>query len=336
MSEVERGTSKDKYLTGNGKRTVVDQKSGLPPLRTPPTQKRLFTLANGRKVEARYVVVPGSEVSDKTLVHELNPRNQEAVDDLSTRDILPLIKESGVTTEAIAVCRDGKYYLVEGSRRRYCCIKCSADLPLWSFDEEISREDAACIVNAAQTAKRFSYREMGMKYLEIMENKKFKTNDELASYLNIGIESIRKRIQAAKVDKELIRIFPDCEGIPNTYYSKLAKIEKTAKNNSIPLTELTSEVGAEDNKINNINDIEEVQKSILTGLLSVISILCNDAQKPSKWTVSDIAEFDDKDTYARIKKSTDGQKVSFEFKRINQSTINEIERLIKVSINKAK
>jgi hypothetical protein len=35
MSEVERGTSKDKYLTGNSKRTVVDQKSGLPPLRTP-------------------------------------------------------------------------------------------------------------------------------------------------------------------------------------------------------------------------------------------------------------------------------------------------------------
>ena len=68
----------------------------------------------------------------------------------------------------------------------------------------------------------------------------------------------------------------------------------------------------------------------------MLSILCNDAQKPSKWTVSDIAEFDDKDTYARIKKSTDGQKVSFEFKRINQSTINEIERLIKVSINKAK
>lgn len=29
MSEVERGTSKDKYLTGNGKRTVVDQKAGF-------------------------------------------------------------------------------------------------------------------------------------------------------------------------------------------------------------------------------------------------------------------------------------------------------------------
>ena len=58
----------------------------------------------------------------------------------------------------------------------------------------------------------FSYREVGIKYLEIMKNKGFKTNEELASYLNIGIESIRKRIQAAKISKELIRIFPDSEG----------------------------------------------------------------------------------------------------------------------------
>ncbi|HBZ3951562.1 ParB family protein [Klebsiella pneumoniae] len=336
MSDVERGTSKDKYLTGNSKRTFVDQKSGLPPLRTSPTQKRLFTLANGRKVEARYVVVPGSEVANKTLVHELNPRNQEAVDDLSTREILPLIKENGVTTEAIAVYRDGQFYLIEGSRRRFSCIKCSVDLPLWAFDVEVSREDVDCIVNAAQTAKRFSYREVGIKYLEIMKNKGFKTNEELASYLNIGIESIRKRIQAAKISKELIRIFPDSEGIPNTYYSKLARIEKTANANNIPLTELTSEVGADDNKITNINDIEEVQKSILDGLHSVLSILCNDVNKPQKWTVTDIAAFDNKDTYARVKRSADGQKVSFEFKRIGQSTINEIERLIKVSISKAK
>lgn len=62
MSDVERGTSKDKYLTGTSKRTFVDQKSGLPPLRTSPTQKRLFTLANGRKVEARYVVVPAQKL----------------------------------------------------------------------------------------------------------------------------------------------------------------------------------------------------------------------------------------------------------------------------------
>ncbi|MBL1875126.1 peptide transporter, partial [Klebsiella pneumoniae] len=38
----------------------------------------------------------------------------------------------------------------------------------------------------------------------------------------------------------------------------------------------------------------------------------------------------------RVRKSQDGQKVSFEFKRISQSTINEIERLIKVSIGKSK
>ncbi|XAN36136.1 hypothetical protein AAIZ32_00005 (plasmid) [Klebsiella pneumoniae] len=65
----------------------------------------------------------------------------------------------------------------------------------------------------------------------------------------------------------------------------MARIEKTANANNIPLTELTSEVGADDNKITNINDIEEVQKSILDGLHSVLSILCNDVNKPQKWTM---------------------------------------------------
>ena len=68
----------------------------------------------------------------------------------------------------------------------------------------------------------------------------------------------------------------------------------------------------------------------------MLSIHCNDGNKQGQWTVSDIAVFDNKDTYARVKRSADGQKVSFEFKRIGQSTINEIERLIKVSISKAK
>ncbi|MDQ6192304.1 hypothetical protein M5585_32130 (plasmid) [Serratia ureilytica] len=53
----------------------------------------------------------------------------------------------------------------------------------------------------------------------------------------------------------------------------------------------------------NINDIEEVQKSILDGLHSVLSILCNDVNKPQKWTVTDIAAFDNKDTYARVKEA---------------------------------
>lgn len=86
-------------------------------------------------------------------------------------------------------------------------------------------------------------------------------------------------------------------------------MKKTAIANNIPLTDLTSEVGADDNKISNINDIEEVQKSILDGLHSVLSILCNDGNKQGQWTVSDIAVFDNKDTYAVVKRSADGQKL---------------------------
>nr|QTX13920.1 Chromosome (plasmid) partitioning protein ParB [Klebsiella pneumoniae] len=77
----------------------------------------------GVKLKLATLSSPAQKLLIKTLVHELNPRNQEAVDDLSTREILPLIKENGVTTEAIAVYRDGQFYLIEGSRRRFCCIK---------------------------------------------------------------------------------------------------------------------------------------------------------------------------------------------------------------------
>lgn len=335
MSEVERGTSKDKYISGGGKRTNVDQKSGLPTLRS--KIKRLFTLSGGRKLEAEHVVIHGSEVEEKTFVHELNPRNQEAVDDLSTRELLPQIKERGVDTEAIAILRNNKYYLIEGSRRRFCCIECSADLPMWVFNEELSSEDITCIYTAAQTSKRFSYREMGLKYLEMMRKNNFTTNEELATYIGISIESVRKRVQAAQIDKVLISIFPDCEAIPNTFYSKLAKIEKTAKEYYIQLTDITSEVRSDNNDFKNSNDIEEIQRSILNGLQSALQILTNDTEnKQVKWTISNIADFDNKDMYARIKRSRDGRKVHFEFNRLNKSVIDEIERLVKVSINKSK
>lgn len=337
MSEVERGTSKDKYIASGVKRTHVDQKSGLPPLRGPGKTKRLFTLSGGRKIEAEHLVIPGSEVAEKTFVHELNPRNQEAVDDLSTRELLPQIKKRGVDTEAIAVFRNNKYYLIEGSRRRFCCIKCSADLPMWVFNEELNSEDITCIYTAAQTSKRFSYREMGLKYLELKKKNNFETNEELASYIGISIESVRKRVQAAQIDKALISVFPDCEAIPNTFYSRLAKIEKTAKEYYIQITDITSEVGSDKIDLKSTSDVEEIQRSILNGLQSALQILTNDTEnKKTTWTSSDIVDFDNKDMYARIKRSSDGRKVHFEFNRLNKSVIDEIERLIKVSISKSK
>lgn len=336
MSNVERGTNKSMYLSGGGKRTNFDQKSGLPPLQSNAKLKRLFILSGGKKLEAEHIIVPGSDVEELTLVHELNPRNQDAVDDLSTRELLPKIKERGVDSEAIAVLRNGIYYLVEGSRRRFCCIKCKADLPLWVFNEELSDSDISSIYNAAQTSKKFSYREMGFKYKEIIDREELKTNEELAKYLGIGLESVRRRIQAANIDHELIKVFPDCEGIPNSFYSKLANIQKRATANSIPIDKITSEILFDKHYYNQNTNLEETQRSILIGLQSILKDLTPDSSDSNPaWVSSDIVTFDNKDTYARVKKSSDGRKVNFEFNRVNKELLDEIERLIKMKITKS-
>lgn len=334
MSEVERGNSKELYIGGNPKRTHVSQTSGLPPLRA-TKMKRQFILSGGRKVEAEHVIIPGTSVSEMTVVHELNPRNQDAVDENSTRDIYPKVKDRGIDTEGIAVAREGRYFIIEGSRRRYCAIKAVCDLPLWVFNEELSPDDILCIVNAAQSSKKFSYREVGLKYIQTMKEQDFRTNEDLARYTGVSVESIRKRVQAANIDARLINVFPDCEGIPNSFYSKLAKIQKIASSRCIDISDLTSEVGLGDEKPNISINIEEIQRSILDGLESALRTLTQDSTSSSRWIISDIAEFDSKDKTARIKRSQDGRKVIFEFNRMNQNLIDDIERLIKLRINKS-
>ncbi|WP_144139020.1 ParB family protein [Providencia rettgeri] len=333
MTDVERGTSKDMYL-GAGKRTGFEQKSGLPPLRGAGAPKRTFTLKDGRKVDAEHVVVPGSKVSEQTVVHALNPRNQEALDENSMRDILEQIRERGVDTEGIAVRVDGVYQLIEGSRRRYCCAKLSADLPLWVLPNDISNEDIFSIISAAQSSRKFSYREVGMQYLKLMEENGFTTNEELAQHIGISTESVRKRIQAAQIDPRLIALFPDCEGIPNTFYSRLAKVQGSAKKEMIDIGELCQEV-QDNRKDKPVENIQETQKDILEEVATMLEIMADKAKPAAAWKTSDIVAFENKDQYARISYSGNGRKVRFEFNRLNQKVVEDIERLIRLKLSKS-
>lgn len=115
------GNDKSRYLN-TPKRTDVGHRSGLANLKSPPRIKKLFTLHNGRKLEAEHVTVAAENVATETAVHPMNPRNQEALTTNAVRDILQQIESRGVDTEGVAVKRDGVYLLIEGSRRRFCCI----------------------------------------------------------------------------------------------------------------------------------------------------------------------------------------------------------------------
>ncbi|MDC9615997.1 ParB family protein [Xenorhabdus khoisanae] len=325
MTAIERGSNKDIYLSGH-KRTGFEQKSGLSSLKPAAKLKRLFTLADGRKVEAEHIVISAEQIENLTIVHEMNPRNQKAIDDYAVRDILEQIRTRGVDTEGIAIKRDNKFALIEGSRRRYCCLKTKSDLPLWVLPDDLTAEDINALINASQSSKKFSYREVGKQYQEKMIMLGFSTNDELGKYLGVSAESVRKRIQAALIDEKLISIFPDSEGIPNSFYSRLAKIQKLAEKAQIDFDKLCSEVAVETEDVD-AGEIEKKQRSIMDDLSVALELMTSDA--PIKgWETTELISFDSKDKYARVSRSANGRKVKFEFNRVNASLLDEIQQLI--------
>lgn len=332
MNNINRGSNKDMYLN-SPKRSDFEQKSGLASLKMGNVNKRIFTFQGGKKLDAEHVVIKGSDVQTKTSVHELNPRNQEALDEKSMSDILQQISERGIDTEGIAVRRNGIYYLIEGSRRRYCCIKLNVDFPLWVLPDDLSNDDILAIITAAQSSRKFSYREVGKQYLELMELHGFSTNEQLAQYLNLSTESVRKRVQAAQIDPRLVSLFPDYEGIPNNFYSRLAKIENIVIKEFIDIDELIFEV-SKNYKFDETVDLRKTQKELLDKLLFSLDLLTDKVKAKSTWCTSDLISFDNKDQYARVSRSYNGRKVRFEFNRLNKNLIDEIERLIKLKLDK--
>ncbi|EGH2839277.1 peptide transporter [Salmonella enterica] len=323
------GNDKSRYLNAP-KRTEVSHRSGLPGLKSQPRLRKLFTLHNGRKLEAEHILVPAERVKLETAVHPMNPRNQEALTLNAVRDILEQIQARGVDTEGVAVKRNGVYLLIEGSRRRFCCIHLAKDLPLWVLPDELSPEDINSIITAAQTSRRFSYREVGFQYLQKMEEHGFVTNEELANFLGISHVSVSKRVQAAKIDNSLIALFPDYEGIPNSYYNRLSRLQKYIEKNLYSLEEVVESV-REETKSLDVTDISEAQKSVIDKITKVVERL--DINPPSKgWDTRELALFDNKDKYARVSKNASGRKIRFEFNRMNSELIAEIEEFIKLKL----
>ncbi|MCW1830027.1 ParB N-terminal domain-containing protein [Enterobacter asburiae] len=325
-NEQHIGSDKSRYVS-TPKRTEIRHTSGLGSLKTNAPAKRSFNLNAGEKVDATFVLVPAANVQATTVVHPLNPRNQEALNPGAVRDILEQIEARGVDTEGIAVKHNDVYLIIEGSRRRYCCIQANKDLPLWVLPETITDDNIRSIIAATQTSRKFSYREVGLQYLKIMQERNFTTNEELAAYLGITHVSVSKRTQAAHIDYSLIELFPDCEAIPNSYYAKLSKFQKYIEKNKFFLDDVVSKVKAELSQADEL-DIDDAQRFVMDRIQLAVNNL-DDKSSKNTWTTYDLAKFENKDKYARISTNKSGRKVKMEFNRISADSMKKIEDFIK-------
>ena len=284
-------------------------------------------------IEAERVVVKAEDIEAKTGVHPLNPRNQHALTMESVRDIFESIQVRGVDIEGIAVlCPDTKkYLLLDSSRRRFCCIKADKDLPIWLLTTPVSDSDILSIIKDSQKTKRWSYREEGLTYLKVKNEKGLNNIEELAEALNIGRETLRKKLQAAEISHLLIEQFPDYEGIPNTFYKALSRSERTINKAGYEVKEFVKQL---EKKLPSFSgDTEREQSQVLQTIVSFSDSLLNGLQKP-EWAVSNIIEFDDKKKYAKKKTSPDGNVVKYEFSRLSKETMKELDKIIAAQLKK--
>lgn len=290
-------------------------------------------------VTAKRIVIPQAEVASMTDIHPLNPRNQKALTKDAVRDILPSIKENGVNVEGVAIkCpTTGKQLLLDASRRRFSCIEGNVDLPLWELQGDITDEQILAIINDSQEVKRWSYPEHAHFLVRVAERKGLDVKntkvEQLAKHLSIGRESLRKRFEALNVNIALRAVFPDYEGIPNTYYSKLAKLERhlTKANKSISgaMTQFLDEIKTE--KLG--SDVAQKQIATMALLEAFVDNYIGNKKNKREWTTTQLAEFDDKKVYAKSSKSPDGNTTKFEFSRIKATKLKKIEAYITLVLN---
>lgn len=316
-------------LRPQDKRIGFKQGNQLGKLPITERMKKIFTFTSGKQVNATRIVVTVNELQNKTVIHRLNPRRQESLTLDSVRDILSSIKNEGVHTEGVATKNDhGIYELLDSSRRRFSCIHAQKELPLWVLDDTINDSDLLAFIQTTQSVKRLSYRELGASYATFMEEGGFSKIEELAKCIGIGRETCRKRYVAASIDQALISIFPDCEGIPNGYYAKLAKIEKQLTEKKISITMFINSLQLD--AFEQFENIEKMQKNILQHLESQLE----KGTSKVTWDTSSLANFSDKNTYAKVSQSSDKRGLKIELSRLPSELYNDIIQYVTEKVEK--
>jgi ParB family chromosome partitioning protein len=322
------------------KRTTGIKKANLSVssgLNLPNAKPMTKTIKFGKEnYTARHVIVSAKEIESKTIAHHLNTRNQDSLTMEAVRDIYPLVLEEGIKQEGVAYYNTAldRYELFDASRRRFCGIHAQKDLPLWVLDELPSAKDILAYVDLTQTVKLLSWREVGERYLSLARDKDIDVNDleRMSKEFNVSTETVRKKVNAAKLNKTLIESFPDCQGIPTSFYAKIGKIER-----NLAKIKLTPEAFVENEYANFVTDsvdVSDIQAKLLQHYESKLDGLINGESKQKvKVTVEDLASFENKDTYARIKTSANGRKKSLEFSRLPKELTDDIEAYIRQKLN---
>ncbi len=219
----------------NSQAVVESSTSGL--------QVQYFTLKTGRKVKFSFVIVPASEVADKTFVRqETNGRDQSALTKDSLKDITRTLRFQQFFA-CIGVMDGEKIEILDGSRRRASAIEIHAPLNVMVTSDKLTAEEARQLAKDIQTAKEHNIREIGLRLLSLKESGL--NQKEIAEQEGLSQAKVTRAIQAATVPQELISLFPVQYELSFSDYKNLSELNERLSEKNIEFSQLVENISSQ-------------------------------------------------------------------------------------------
>ena len=287
--------------------------------------RKKFVLKSGREVFFDLIELNGSdEIKKKTKPHDVNGRESDNLTAFSVSDITPTIKKTQLYDAYGIYSEDGVIEVLDGTRRRFAAILTNAKFRIYVAEEKISLMDAQYISDLAKLAKPLSAREDGIRFKKLMMQENIKTQKALSLAIGVSESKITRCINAAEVSKELLSLYPDQNSLNVRTYIMLRKIEKEIEQMDYAIRKFVEACKSIITKegIDSLFADEQIEL-ISTVIKREFNKVKND--KSEKTQTTSIKEFN-KNQY--VKRKQKGDLISFEFKRISNSQMKEVEDFI--------
>ena len=289
----------------------------------PTAAGQVFTLKSGLKATFMPETISAETLADKTFViQQNNGRDQSALTEDAVADISRTITLQQFLP-TIGRYVDDKIEILDGSRRRAAAIYKNTGLFILVTDDELTTEDARQLAKDIQTAREHNLREVGLQLLSF-EQQGIKQKD-IAKMNGLSEAKVTRALQAAKVPKQMLNLFPDQAALNYPDYKFLLDTCTKLNSKKLALHQLTEAVYTEFAEQPTPLTVEDAKTAIMSAYKQHTDTLLSKAKKP-KAVVTPLHQFDNKNQYAR--KKVDGRKVSYEFLQLPDSLQKELEALI--------
>lgn len=124
-------------------------------------------MPNGGTKPFKLVIIPAEHVEKKTMVSPLNERDQHLLTERALSDILPSVRQYGVSEPVMARDVNGVLEIAKGSRRRACAVHAGVDLPV--LVGELTDEEVMALDRVSNYHLQPSPWERGRRYKKLVD-----------------------------------------------------------------------------------------------------------------------------------------------------------------------